>query len=60
MYVLSMGMRTGDEAMIESIEQELSKMATEMAFRYWMHFGERCTEGFLSNVNDLPAAEMFT
>ena len=32
---------------------------TKMAFRYWMRFGERCTEGFLANVKDVEVAERY-
>ena len=33
--------------------------ATELAFRYWMRFGERCTEGFLSNVTEIDISEKY-
>jgi hypothetical protein len=36
-----------------------SECATEKAFRYWMRFGERCTEGFLANVKDVHIAENY-
>jgi hypothetical protein len=33
--------------------------AIEDAFRCWVDFGDPCTEGFLSNVKDIAAAERF-
>jgi tetratricopeptide (TPR) repeat protein len=33
--------------------------ATKIAFRYWIRFGERCTEGFLANVKDIDIAESY-
>ena len=36
-----------------------TERATDMAFRYWMRFGERCTEGFLANVKDIHIAENY-
>jgi hypothetical protein len=33
------------------------KKAIELAFRYWKSFGERCSEGFLSNVKRIDLAE---
>ena len=36
-----------------------AEKATEMALRYWMRFGDRCTEGFLNNVKDIPVAERY-
>jgi hypothetical protein len=36
-----------------------TEQAIEKAFHYWMDFGERCTEGFLSNVKDIRVAEVY-
>jgi hypothetical protein len=36
-----------------------AEQAMEMAFHYWMRFGERCTEGLLANVKDIGIAENY-